>query len=114
LNINLYRDDDVARALPESEIHEDLTGKVVVICDDVLFTGRTVRSALDAVTDLGRPSVIRLAVLVDRGLRELPVQGDYVGKVIPTSRREHIEVALSKTYSPEDRVIIRTDEHAGS
>jgi pyrimidine operon attenuation protein/uracil phosphoribosyltransferase len=110
----LYRDDDIARALPESEIHEDLTGKVVVICDDVLFTGRTVRSALDAVTDLGRPSVIRLAVLVDRGLRELPVQGDYVGKVIPTSRREHIEVALSKTYSPDDRVIIRTDEHAGS
>jgi pyrimidine operon attenuation protein/uracil phosphoribosyltransferase len=108
LNVNLYRDDAVARALPDSEIHEDLTGKLVIVVDDVLFTGRTVRSALDAVTDLGRPRAIRLAVLVDRGLRELPVQGDYVGRTIPTSRREHIFVHLSKTYSPEDRVIIRS------
>jgi pyrimidine operon attenuation protein/uracil phosphoribosyltransferase len=68
-----------------------------------------VRSALDAVTDLGRPRVIRLAVLVDRGLRELPVQGDYVGRVIPTSRREHIDVRLSKVYSEHDRVIIRSE-----
>ena len=111
LNINLYRDDDVAHELPESEIHEELSGKVVVLVDDVLFTGRTVRSALDAVTDLGRPRVIRLAVLVDRGLRELPVQGDYVGRAIPTSRREHIDVYLSKTPSDSDRVVIRsTDE----
>jgi len=80
----------------------------------VLYTGRTVRSALDAVTDLGRPRVIRLAVLVDRGLRELPVQADYVGRVIPTRRAEHIEVVLSKTYSEEDRVVIRADEHAGT
>ncbi|MGP6188480.1 MAG: bifunctional pyr operon transcriptional regulator/uracil phosphoribosyltransferase PyrR [Vulcanimicrobiaceae bacterium] len=109
LNINLYRDDDVARALPESEIHEDLTGKVVIVVDDVLYTGRTVRSALDAVTDLGRPCVIRLAVLVDRGLRELPIQGDYVGRAIPTSRREHIQVYLGKTYSEEDRVVIRNE-----
>ena len=101
LNINLYRDDDVARALPESEIHEDLNGKVVIVVDDVLYTGRTVRSALDAVTDLGRPRVIRLAVLVDRGLRELPIQGDYVGRVIPTSRREHIQVYLGKSYSED-------------
>jgi pyrimidine operon attenuation protein/uracil phosphoribosyltransferase len=109
LNINLYRDDDVAKAIPESEIPEDLSGRVVVVVDDVLFTGRTVRSALDAVTDLGRPRVIRLAVLVDRGLRELPVQGDYVGRVIPTSRREHIDVRLSKVYSEHDRVIIRSE-----
>ena len=109
LNINLDRDDDVARALPESEILEDLGGKVVIVVDDVLYTGRTVRSALDAVTDLGRPKVIRLAVLVDRGLRELPVQGDYVGRVIPTSRREHIAVHLSKTYSEDDLVAIRTE-----
>jgi pyrimidine operon attenuation protein/uracil phosphoribosyltransferase len=108
LNVNLYRDDDVARALPDSEIHEDLTGKVVIVVDDVLFTGRTVRSALDAVTDLGRPRAIRLAVLVDRGLRELPVQADYVGRAIPTSRREHIVVHVGKTLSPEDRVIIRS------
>jgi pyrimidine operon attenuation protein/uracil phosphoribosyltransferase len=113
LNINLYRDDDVARALPESEIHEDLAGKVVIVVDDVLFTGRTVRSALDAVTDLGRPKVIRLAVLVDRGLRELPIQGDYVGRAIPTSRREHIEVHLSKTFSEDDRVVIRNEADAG-
>ncbi|GAC1450028.1 MAG: bifunctional pyr operon transcriptional regulator/uracil phosphoribosyltransferase PyrR [Vulcanimicrobiaceae bacterium] len=114
LNINLYRDDDVAKALPESEIHEDLSGKVVIVVDDVLFTGRTVRSALDAVTDLGRPQVIRLAVLVDRGLRELPVQGDYVGRVIPTSRREHIVVQLAKTFSDDDRVMIRSEADAGA
>jgi pyrimidine operon attenuation protein/uracil phosphoribosyltransferase len=112
LNINLYRDDDVAHVLPESEIHEDLTGKVVVIVDDVLFTGRTVRSALDAVTDLGRPRVIRLAVLIDRGSRDLPVQADYVGRFIPASRRERIVVALHKTLSEEDRVSISVIEHA--
>lgn len=112
LNINLYRDDDIAKALPESEIHEDLTGKVVIVVDDVLFTGRTVRSALDAVTDLGRPRVIRLAVLVDRGLRELPVQGDYVGRAIPTSRREHIVVTLAKTFSDDDSVTIRSEADA--
>jgi pyrimidine operon attenuation protein/uracil phosphoribosyltransferase len=89
---------------------EEITGKVVIVVDDVLFTGRTVRSALDAVTDLGRPRAIRLAVLVDRGLRELPVQADYVGKAIPTSRREHIVVHVGKTLSPEDRVIIRSDD----
>ncbi len=115
LNINLYRDDDVAHALPESEIHDDLSERVVVIVDDVLFTGRTVRSALDAVTDLGRPRAIRLAVLIDRGLRELPIQADYVGRVIPSSRREFIEVRLSKTFSEDDRVVIRSDaEHAGA
>ncbi|MBV9646826.1 MAG: bifunctional pyr operon transcriptional regulator/uracil phosphoribosyltransferase PyrR [Candidatus Eremiobacteraeota bacterium] len=107
LNVNLYRDDDVARVLPESEIHEGLTGRVVVIVDDVLYTGRTVRSALDAVTDLGRPRAIRLAVLVDRGLRELPVQGDYVGRTIPTSRQEHIDVILSKQSAETDRVLLR-------
>src|SRR6202049_4084439 len=106
LNINLYRDDDVARALPESEIHEDLTGKIVIVVDDVLFTGRTVRSALDAVTDLGRPRTIRLAVLIDRGLRELPIQADYVGKVIPTSRREHIDVMLATQRADSDVVAV--------
>ncbi len=109
LNINLYRDDDVARALPDSDIPDDLSGKVVVVVDDVLFTGRSVRSALDAVTDLGRPRVIRLAVLVDRGLRELPVQPDYVGRAIPSSRREFIDVRLGKTYSEDDRVTIRSE-----
>jgi pyrimidine operon attenuation protein/uracil phosphoribosyltransferase len=107
LNVNLYRDDDVARSLPESEIHDNLTGRVVIIVDDVLYTGRTLRSALDAITDLGRPSTVRLAVLIDRGLRELPVQGDYVGRAIPTSRREHVEVILSKEFADTDRVVLR-------
>ena len=80
LNINLYRDDRVSHELPDSQIPLDLAGRVVVIVDDVLYTGRTVRSALDAVTDLGRPAAIRLCVLVDRGLRELPIQPDYVGR----------------------------------
>jgi len=110
LNVNLYRDDDVSRTLPDSEIPEDLNGKVVIVVDDVLYTGRTVRSALDAVTDLGRPRAIRLAVLVDRGLRELPVQADYVGRAIPTSRREHIVVHVGKAPSPEDRVVIHGDD----
>ena len=113
LNINLYRDDDVARELPESEIRTEITGKTVVIVDDVLYTGRTVRAALDAVTDLGRPNAIRLAVLVDRGLRELPVQADYVGKFIPTSRREHIDVLLSPQRSDDDIVALDVDEDRG-
>jgi pyrimidine operon attenuation protein/uracil phosphoribosyltransferase len=114
LNINLYRDDDVAHALPESEIHEDVTGRLVIVVDDVLYTGRTVRSALDAVTDLGRPRAIRLAVLVDRGLRELPVQADYVGKKVSTTRREHVDVHLNKSTSKDDRVVIRSDGDAGA
>jgi pyrimidine operon attenuation protein/uracil phosphoribosyltransferase len=111
LNINLYRDDDVAHALPDSEIHEDLTGKTAVIVDDVLFTGRTVRSALDAIIDLGRPRAIRLATLIDRGSRELPVQADYVGRFIPAGRDEHIEVVLHKSLSEDDRVSISRIEH---
>lgn len=110
LNINLYRDDAVARDLPESDIPDDVSGKVVVVVDDVLFTGRSVRSALDAVTDLGRPKVVRLAVLVDRGLRELPVQADYVGRVIPTSRREFVEVRLGSAYDEDDSVTIRSED----
>lgn len=106
LNINLYRDDDVSHTLPESVIPADVSGKTIVIVDDVLFTGRTVRSALDAVTDLGRPAAVRLCVLVDRGLRELPVQADYVGRVIPTSRRERVEVQVARTASPDDEVRI--------
>src|SRR5579872_6821564 len=95
LNINLYRDDDVTHELPESDIRQDVRGRTVVIVDDVLYTGRTVRSALDAVTDLGRPKAIRLAVLIDRGQRELPIQPDYVGRAIPTSRRERIDVSVA-------------------
>ncbi len=106
LNINLYRDDRVTHEIPESQIPVDINGRLVVVVDDVLFTGRTIRAALDAVTDLGRPAAIRLCVLVDRGLRELPVQADYVGRAIPTSRRERIKVALSSTPSETDEVAI--------
>lgn len=109
LNINLYRDDQVTHEMPESQIPVDVSGRPVVIVDDVLFTGRTVRSALDAVTDLGRPAAIRLCVLVDRGLRELPIQPDYVGRVIPTSRRERIKVALAAHAAASDEVSIVAD-----
>jgi pyrimidine operon attenuation protein/uracil phosphoribosyltransferase len=109
LNINLYRDDEVTHQLPESQIPGDVTGKTVLIVDDVLYTGRTVRSALDAVTDLGRPAAVRLCVLVDRGLRELPVQADYVGRFIPTSRRERVAVTVHSARDDRDEVAIVTD-----
>jgi pyrimidine operon attenuation protein/uracil phosphoribosyltransferase len=110
LNINLYRDDEVSHELPESQIPGDVTGKTVVVVDDVLYTGRTVRSALDAVTDLGRPAAVRLCVLVDRGLRELPVQADYVGRFIPTSRRERVAVSVNAQRSDTDEVAIVADQ----
>ena len=106
LNINLYRDDRVTHEMPESQIPVDVSERLVVVIDDVLYTGRTIRAALDAVTDLGRPAAIRLCVLVDRGLRELPIQADYVGRVIPTSRREHVKVSLSPARAPSDEVSI--------
>ncbi len=110
LNINLYRDDDVSRELPESQIPTDIAGKMVIIIDDVLYTGRTIRSALDAVTDLGRPAAIRLCVLVDRGLRELPIQPDYVGRFIPTSRSERIQVSVGSQVAADDEVRIVADD----
>ena len=106
LNITIYRDDDAAREMPDSDISVDVSGKEVVIVDDVLFTGRTVRSALDAITDLGRPEVARLCVLIDRGLRELPIAADYIGRSVPTSRDEHVEVELGREPLPADRVAI--------
>jgi pyrimidine operon attenuation protein/uracil phosphoribosyltransferase len=109
VNINLYRDDHVTHEMPESQIPVDVNDRTVVVIDDVLFTGRTIRSALDAVTDLGRPAAVRLCVLVDRGLRELPIQPDYVGRFIPTSRREHVKVSLAPEASPTDEVTIVAD-----
>jgi pyrimidine operon attenuation protein / uracil phosphoribosyltransferase len=106
LNITLYRDDAAPREMPLSDVTEDLQGKEVVIVDDVLFTGRTVRGALDAITDMGRPQAARLCVLIDRGLRELPIQADYVGRFIPTARDEHIQVELRPEPSDDDRVVI--------
>jgi pyrimidine operon attenuation protein/uracil phosphoribosyltransferase len=106
LNINLYRDDRVSHELPESQIPVDVSGRMVVVVDDVLYTGRTIRSALDAVTDLGRPSAIRLCVLVDRGLRELPIQADYVGRFTPTTPHQRVKVVLSPQADPSDEVTI--------
>jgi len=109
LNINLYRDDDISHELPDSVIPAEVDGKTVVIVDDVLYTGRTVRSALDAVTDLGRPGAIRLCVLVDRGLRELPVQPDYAGRTIPTNPDQRVVVTLGAAPSDSDQVSILAD-----
>ncbi|HEY8321185.1 MAG TPA: bifunctional pyr operon transcriptional regulator/uracil phosphoribosyltransferase PyrR [Candidatus Baltobacteraceae bacterium] len=109
LNINLYRDDDVSHALPESQIPVDVSGRTVVLVDDVLFTGRTIRSALDALTDFGRPGAIRLCCLVDRGSRELPIQPDYVGREIPSAHTERVEVRLAAEASASDEVTIRAD-----
>jgi len=109
LDITLYRDDltQVAEqpVLKETKILFDLTGKKVVLVDDVLFTGRTIRCAMDQLIDFGRPAVIRLAVLVDRGHRELPIKADYVGKNVPTSLNEVIEVRL-KEVDGGDEVLI--------
>jgi pyrimidine operon attenuation protein/uracil phosphoribosyltransferase len=109
LDITLYRDDLTTRAdqplVQKTEIPFSVTGKKVILVDDVLYTGRTVRAALDALIDLGRPQSIQLAVLVDRGHRELPIRADYVGKNVPTSRREMISV-LTKEFDGEDGVRI--------
>lgn len=98
LDITLYRDDLSTRSehpqVHKTEVPSNINGAQVVLVDDVLFTGRTVRAALDAMVDLGRPANIQLAVLVDRGHRELPIRADYVGKNVPTSRREVVEVRL--------------------
>jgi len=107
LDIALYRDDIHTRH-PEvrgTDIPVDITGKNVVLADEVIFTGRTVRAALDALMDLGRPASIQLAVLIDRGHRELPIRPDYVGKNLPTSRKEMVNVLLAE-LDHEDGVLI--------
>ncbi len=109
LDITLYRDDltEIAEQpiLKETRIDFDITGKKIVLVDDVLFTGRTIRCAMDQLIDFGRPTVIQLAVLVDRGHRELPIRADYVGKNVPTSLNEVIEVKL-KEYDGVDEIVI--------
>ena len=107
LDITLYRDDALARPheVRSTQVPVDLHGKTVVLVDEVFFTGRTTRAALDAVIDLGRPASVQLAVLVDRGHRELPIRPDYVGKNLPTARREHVDVRLEE-LDGEDAVYI--------
>ncbi len=101
LDITLYRDDlsEVARQpiIRETQVPFDLANRRVILVDDVLYTGRTVRAALDALIDLGRPEGIQLAVLVDRGHRELPIRADYVGKNLPTAKHEVVKVKLQET-----------------
>lgn len=101
LDITLYRDDLTEIALQpvvrRTEVPFDVAGMRIVLCDDVLYTGRTARAALDALVDMGRPKVIQYAVLVDRGHRELPIRADYVGKNVPTSRSELVAVRLAET-----------------
>ena len=95
IDVALYRDDIGLRpVMPEAatEIPDDLSGKIVVLVDDVLFTGRTIRAALDAITDFGRPRAVQLAVVIDRGHRELPIRPDFVGKNLPTRRDEVVDV----------------------
>lgn len=109
LDITLYRD-DFSEVGPKPEIHEtnipfNLRGKVVILVDDVLFTGRTIRAALDALIDFGRPKVIRLAVLIDRGHRELPIKADYVGKNVPTSLQETVIIRLKEADGRDEAVI---------
>ena len=109
LDITLYRDDLRGRLdqpqLKSTDILFDIGGKVLVLVDDVLFTGRTIRSALNALMDLGRPSTIQLLVLIDRGHRELPIKADFVGKNVPTSKKQEIKVLMNEVDG-EDAVYV--------
>jgi pyrimidine operon attenuation protein/uracil phosphoribosyltransferase len=110
VDITLYRD-DVFHGLPKPEIgptdlHEPVDGKTIVLVDDVLFTGRTVRAAMDVLADYGRPRAVKLAALIDRGRRELPIQPDFVGVSLQTTPRESVRVMLKERGEP-DRVVLR-------
>jgi pyrimidine operon attenuation protein/uracil phosphoribosyltransferase len=113
LDITLYRDDlstvSHQPVVGPTDIPVDINGRVVVLVDDVLYTGRTVRAAMDALIDFGRPRTIQLAVVIDRGHRELPIRADFVGKNVPTSRREVIGVKL-KDLDGVDSVVIKEGE----
>lgn len=110
LDITLYRDDftmvGTKPVVHETQINFDINDKIIILIDDVLFTGRTIRAALDALIDFGRPSNIQLAVLVDRGHRELPIRADYVGKNIPTSLDQNVKVILKESDDQTDEVIV--------
>ncbi|PKB71619.1 MAG: bifunctional pyr operon transcriptional regulator/uracil phosphoribosyltransferase [SAR202 cluster bacterium Io17-Chloro-G6] len=113
LDVNLYRDDIRGRAqvkLQPTEIPMGIQGKRVILVDDVLYTGRTVRAAMDALVDLGRPQQIQLAILLDRGHRELPIRADYVGQNLPTAIHERVKVRLMETDGTDEVALIFEDE----
>ena len=115
LDISLYRDDfgqKIKTEMRKTEIDFDVAGRDVLLVDDVLFTGRTIRAALDAIMDLGRPKSIQLVVLIDRGHRELPIRADYVGKNLPTSRNEMVEVKFTETDGEDSVILVEKDEDA--
>ncbi len=116
LDITLYRDDltlvDSQPVVRKTEIPFDVDGHILVLVDDVLYTGRTVRAALNALGDFGRPRAIQLAVLIDRGHRELPIRADFVGKSIPTSHRESVEVRVRESDGLDAVVIVDSGEGA--
>lgn len=111
LDISFYRDDlpflEVQPVVDHTDIPADITGKHIILVDDVLFTGRSIRAAMDAIINLGRPQTIQLAVLIDRGHREMPIRADYVGKNVPTSRSEEIAVRLKETDGRDEVAIIK-------
>ncbi len=109
LDITMYRDDlrsKPARALEHTDIPDDIEDKIVVLVDDVLFSGRTIRAALDALNELGRPRAVQLAVLIDRGHRELPIRADFVGKNLPTSLAEKVKVSVAETDGTDSVLIL--------
>jgi pyrimidine operon attenuation protein/uracil phosphoribosyltransferase len=118
LDITLYRDDlrlRPARALGHTDVPASgIDGKIVILVDDVLFSGRTVRAALDALGDIGRPRSVQLAVLVDRGHRELPIRPDYVGKNLPTSKREVVKVLLTETDGADSVTLLASSDGASA
>ena len=110
LDVSMHRDDLDRRAAPQvhdTTIPFDVTGKTVVLVDDVLFSGRTIRAAMDALNDFGRPKCIQLAVLIDRGHRELPIKADFVGKNVPTAQTESVRVKLKELGQPDEVVLER-------
>jgi pyrimidine operon attenuation protein/uracil phosphoribosyltransferase len=113
LDISFYRDDVATRLNPEvhrTDIPFDVEGRDIVLCDDVLYTGRTIRAAMDAIMDYGRPRTIQLAVLVDRGHRELPIRADYVGKNVPTSASERVRAYFAETDDRDSVEILEAAE----
>ena len=115
LDISPYRDDlssiELKPIVQRTDIPDNTDGKSIVLVDDVLYTGRSIRAAMDALIDLGRPQSIQLAVLIDRGHREMPIRADYVGKNIPTSKHEDIQVRLVETDGMDEVVIISENDH---